>query len=198
VIVLYGTGEGLATPTPADGAISQPPTATPQLPVTVAIGGAPAEVLYAAAAPGLAAGAIQINARIPTSITYSHHLPVTWSAGSYTSQSGVTIAVNDAPPPAFVFQPATNNPLLAVISVSPSRIVADSGDTIVTISGSGFTSGMIVEWNNRPKTTTFLDSTRLQVILTGNDLETPELGSIVVWDSARFHKPRRCSSICRF
>ena len=93
VIVLYGTGEGLAQPVPPDGAIAggQPPQ--PALPITVQIGGVDAQVLYAGGGPGEPAGVIQINARIPAGLASNHHTPVIWSAGTTPSQTGVTIAI---------------------------------------------------------------------------------------------------------
>jgi uncharacterized protein (TIGR03437 family) len=183
VIVLYGTGEGLVNPIPADGTIVSAPEPAPLLPITVSIGGMPANVQYAGAAPGLAAGLIQINAVIPSAIAASHHVPVIWSAGNYTSQPGVTIAVNDAGSSAFVFQPGPDNLALSWVTLSPSRIPADSNSTPVTVYGTGFTQGMTVMWNNQTRPTQFLDSTRLQVTLSGADVESPELGSIAVWDA---------------
>jgi uncharacterized protein (TIGR03437 family) len=185
VIVLFGTGEGLVSPVPGDGTISSAPAPVPQLQVTVTIGGMPAEVRYAGAAPGLAAGVIQINAVIPAGITPTHHVPVTWNAGSYSSQSGVTIAVNDSPGPAYVFQPGTDDPSLTPITIAPSRIAADSGGSTVTVLGAGFALGMIVRWNNQPRPTQFIGPANLQVTLTGNDLESPQLGSIAVWDATQ-------------
>jgi uncharacterized protein (TIGR03437 family) len=93
VIVLYGTGEGLVQPLPADGTISSVPTPVPVLPITVIIGGQPAHVDYAAEAPSLTAGVIQINATIPAGIGNNQQVPVSWSAGTYSSQPGTTIAV---------------------------------------------------------------------------------------------------------
>lgn len=187
VIVLYGTGEGLVTPTPVDGSTTGTPAATPQLPITVSIGGAPADVLYAAEAPGLAAGVIQINARIPAGLSYTHHTPVTWTEGGFTSQAGVTIAITDSPSPAPVFDPTVSNPFLTQIQISPLQIAADSGPAVITISGAGFTDGMVALWNNQPRPTTFISASTLRVNLTGDDLEIPQLGSLAVWDGAQTH-----------
>jgi uncharacterized protein (TIGR03437 family) len=187
LIVLYGTGEGLVSPAPADGTITQAPAPNPQLPVTVSIGGEPATVVYAAEAPGVVSGVIQINAFIPAGVQPSHHLPVSWSAGSYLSQPGVTIAVNDSPAPMFVYQAGVDDLSLTSISISPARIAADTGGTTLTVTGSGFVSGMVVQWNKQARATTFLDATRLQVTLSGTDLETPGLDSIAVWDAAQTH-----------
>jgi uncharacterized protein (TIGR03437 family) len=183
IVVLYGTGEGLVNPLPPDGTISSVPAPVPQLPITATIGGQPADVVYGADAPDLVAGVIQINARMPAGIAYSHHVPVAWSAGTYSSQPGVTIAVNDSPGPLFVYQPIADNLSLSSISIAPARIAADSDATAVTVSGAGFVDGMVVQWNAQARATKFLDSTKLQVTLTGNDLESPGLGSLAVWNA---------------
>jgi uncharacterized protein (TIGR03437 family) len=86
VIVLYGTGEGLVQPGPADGTIST-------VPITVTIGGRQAHVGYAAEAPSLTAGVIQINATIPSGVNNNQQVPVSWSAGTFSSPPGTTIAV---------------------------------------------------------------------------------------------------------
>lgn len=184
VIVLYGTGEGLENPVPADGAITSGTLPSPQLPISVTIAGERANILYAGAAPGLAAGVIQINAVIPAGIV-GRNVPVTWTAGTYSSQPGVTIAVNESPAPGFVYQPSADNLALAPIYLVPPRIAVNSGPTVVTVYGFGFAPGMVVEWNNQPRLTQYVDETRIEVLLTAADLESPELGSITVWNSSQ-------------
>jgi uncharacterized protein (TIGR03437 family) len=93
VIVLYGTGEGLVQPVPVDGTTTAPPEPVPALPITLDIGGQAAQLIYAAEAPSLVSGVIQINAVIPNGVSSNAGVPVTWKAGTYSSQPGVTIAV---------------------------------------------------------------------------------------------------------
>ena len=93
VIVLYGTGEGLVTPRPSNGALVASPAPAPVAAITATIGGVSAPVLYAGGAPGEPAGVIQINLRIPTGLPVNHHTAVAWSAGSKPSQPGVNIAI---------------------------------------------------------------------------------------------------------
>ena len=74
VIVLYATGEGKVTPAGSDGRIVSGAVGTlprPVLPVSVKINGQdiPAtDVFYAGSAPGLVAGALQVNVRIPATL----------------------------------------------------------------------------------------------------------------------------------
>jgi uncharacterized protein (TIGR03437 family) len=92
VIVFFETGEGLTNPTPSDGQIAGSTAPTPQLPVTVTIGGQPAEVLYSGGVPGVTAGVMQVNARVPQS-AQPGLLPVVLTIGSYVSQTGAIVAV---------------------------------------------------------------------------------------------------------
>lgn len=49
-----------------------------------------------------------------------------------------------------------------VSSVSPARVFEGGGSFMLTVHGSGFTSGSTVNWNGTPLTTTFVSSTELQ------------------------------------
>jgi uncharacterized protein (TIGR03437 family) len=90
--MIYGTGFGTLNPLPADGQI-EPVPATTTSAVTATIGGIAAEVLYAGAAPGLIAGVEQINVRVPAEVTPAGAVPVSLQIGSFTTSSGVTVAV---------------------------------------------------------------------------------------------------------
>jgi uncharacterized protein (TIGR03437 family) len=62
-------------------------------PVTAAIGGQAAEVLYAAQAPGAVMGLFQINVRIPAEAPAGDRVSVWLGGKAGTGQSGVVIAV---------------------------------------------------------------------------------------------------------
>ena len=75
-----------------DGQIA--PRAQPvRLPVSVRIGGAAATVTYAGAAPGLVAGAVQVNVRVPQQVSVGSAVPVVLRVGEAESQAQVTVAV---------------------------------------------------------------------------------------------------------
>lgn len=187
IIVLYGTGAGALNAPPPDGTINGTAPSTPQLPISVTIGGAPATVVYSSDAPGLVSGVIQINAEIPTGITYGHHVPVTWSAGDFRSPDGVTIAIKDSIVPSPV--PVVPDDLSKswIVSVSPNRIAADQGSKKITITSPGFPSGFptdaVVTWNGKPMPTTFATPQRLQATISGASLEASGIGSVAVWDA---------------
>jgi uncharacterized protein (TIGR03437 family) len=94
VIVIYATGFGQLVPAPASGSVVPGTGAIPRpvLPVRVKIGGVETEVLYAGAAPGFVAGAIQVNARIPAG-TQTGSPPVQVQVGDQVSPGFVTVSV---------------------------------------------------------------------------------------------------------
>lgn len=92
VVMLYGTGFGLLTPSATDGQTAAGAAQT-TMPVTATIAGIPADVTYAGAAPGLIAGVVQINVRIPQGATSSPAAPVSVSVGSVQIPAGVTVSI---------------------------------------------------------------------------------------------------------
>jgi uncharacterized protein (TIGR03437 family) len=95
IVSIYATGQGVTNPPGVDGAIAT--AASPQpppLPVTVQIGGLPATVQYAGAAPGEPDGFMQVNATVPAGVPAGKSVPVVVTVGTASSQAGVTIAIH--------------------------------------------------------------------------------------------------------
>src|SRR5690606_10255216 len=91
-VLLYVTGEGQTDPAGVDGQLATAGLPKPKEPVSVTIGGAPAIVDYAGAAPGMVAGVMQINARIPDGIQPGA-AEVIVTVGRYSSPYGVSVRV---------------------------------------------------------------------------------------------------------
>jgi uncharacterized protein (TIGR03437 family) len=91
VITVFATGEGQTIPAGIDGKRSTEPYPQPAGQVAIRVGGRPAEILFAAEAPG-AAGMLQVNARIPD-IVDAGAVVLSLSVGSAISQDGVTVFV---------------------------------------------------------------------------------------------------------
>jgi uncharacterized protein (TIGR03118 family) len=93
VVILYATGEGMTNPAGQDGLISSNDILRePLLPVSLTIGGATAQVLYAGSAPGNVAGVMEVEAVVPAGAT-SGAAPVVLSVGTAASQANVTLNV---------------------------------------------------------------------------------------------------------
>jgi uncharacterized protein (TIGR03437 family) len=91
IITFLATGEGQTSPAGIDGKPGTAPLPQPLAPVTVSIGGVPADLKYAGGALGITAGVMQVNAVVPTGI--SGTVPVAITVGGVTSQAGVTVSV---------------------------------------------------------------------------------------------------------
>ena len=80
-------------PTGVDGKLAGAPLPLPAASVTVTIGGADAPVLYAGGAPGLTAGLLQINVRVPSNAPVGAATPLLVKVGGTNSQAGVTVSI---------------------------------------------------------------------------------------------------------
>ena len=92
-VSIFATGAGVTTPASADGLLGSAPLPQPNAHVSVTIGGIPCQLNFAGAAPGLIAGAIQINAQVPASAPSGPNVPLQVMFGSASSQAGITVAI---------------------------------------------------------------------------------------------------------
>jgi len=98
VVFIYATGEGQTNPPGVDGKPDDSPAPVPVAgPATATVGGVNADVLYAGGTPGLVAGVLQLNVRIPATVPPGGAVPGVFTVGGKPSQDGVTLAVG---PPA--------------------------------------------------------------------------------------------------
>jgi uncharacterized protein (TIGR03437 family) len=93
IIVFYVVGAGIMSPAQADGAITplSPPWPAPLQKVAVTIGGVPARINYAGAAPGLVAGVLQVNVEVPETAVAGSTVLLSLVVGASTAE--VTLAV---------------------------------------------------------------------------------------------------------
>jgi uncharacterized protein (TIGR03437 family) len=93
VITMYATGAGQTNPGGVDGQIAGAGSLpVPLLPVTATIDNKPADVLYAGAAPGMVAGVIQVNLRIPSKAS-SGQVQIVLNVGGVSGPNTVTVIV---------------------------------------------------------------------------------------------------------
>ncbi len=88
-IQLYATGEGQTTPPGVDGKLATTQRLpNPSLPVTATVGGLPAAVIYAGAAPTEVAGLMQIDVQIPNGVQPGGYVPVVAQVGNVSTVPG--------------------------------------------------------------------------------------------------------------
>ena len=93
IIQIFATGEGLTAPAGVDGKLAVAPLPAPAGRVSVRIGNIDSPIIYAGAAPGLVAGVMQINVRVPTTAPIGNAIALVIQVGNAISPANVTIAV---------------------------------------------------------------------------------------------------------
>jgi uncharacterized protein (TIGR03437 family) len=88
IVSVYLTGMGALNPPIVDGSIGplMPPFSMTAASVSPLIGGQVAPLTFAGQAPGLIAGATQINIQIPQNAPVAADVPIAISAAGYVSQ----------------------------------------------------------------------------------------------------------------
>ena len=101
IVVFYATAVGQPEPAAQHGRIATG-TSGLRLPVSMTNGGAPAEILYAGSAPGMSNGVVQINVRVPVTLTPRAAVPTILDIGGCEpggghNRRGVTASSMDFP-----------------------------------------------------------------------------------------------------
>ncbi len=96
IVSLYMTGTGALNPPIADSSLGPltAPFPVPVAGISVIIGGVDALVTFAGQAPGLIAGATQVNVQVPQNAPVGSAIPIFIYAGGYANASTVTMAVH--------------------------------------------------------------------------------------------------------
>ena len=121
-VTFYLTGEGQTNPAGPDGSIDAG-LSNINAPVTVTIGGVPAQVSYAGSASDEVLGLAEISVVVPEGMKYGGNLPLFVQIGNITSQPGLTLAV--AGPAAPLILSTKFSPNRASISTSEGAPYGD-------------------------------------------------------------------------
>jgi hypothetical protein len=93
--------------------------------------------------------------------------------GGGSSAGTGTPPVNPAPPVQIAGAPT-------ITAVTPSSATTGGGPLTITVAGTGFVSGSVVEWNKAALPTTFASSTSLSAVLPASDLQSGSVNAITV------------------
>jgi uncharacterized protein (TIGR03437 family) len=111
ILTLFATGAGVMQPATPDGQVVATAISKAVLPAYVGFPGASAEILYAGSAPGIVAGVLQVNVRVPDVLCHGYwqclldpnFVPVslglgqpdpgTYALGRYTSAIFATVSI---------------------------------------------------------------------------------------------------------
>jgi uncharacterized protein (TIGR03437 family) len=92
-VTIYWTGGGPTVPAGATGSVNSTTTLKELSNVTATVGGEPATVTFAGAAPGLLDGVCQLNIQLPPDIATGNSLPLVIAVNGIASPATATIAV---------------------------------------------------------------------------------------------------------
>lgn len=72
-------------------------------------------------------------------------------------------------------------PLPRITTIAPNSALVGSAALILTVNGTNFVSDSVVRWNNSPRPTTFVNSTRLTAQISAQDLASVGTASVTVF-----------------
>ena len=87
-----------------------------------------------------------------------------------------------ASPSSVKVQYAINNPVPAITGLSPAAADAGDADFTLTVNGSGFVAGSIVQWNGVDRATTYVSSTRLTAAIPAADIAAEATAAVTVFN----------------
>jgi hypothetical protein len=77
-----------------------------------------------------------------------------------------------------------NNPVPATTGLSPAFTTAGGSGFTLTVNGSGFINGSVVQWNGVDRTTTFVSSNQLTAAIQAADIATAGTAQVTVFNPA--------------
>ena len=78
--------------------------------------------------------------------------------------------------------PVVQNPAPSVFALSPASAPAGSRELTLTVFGSGFISGSVVQWSGSAKTTTYVSSSQLRTVILPADLSNARTVAVSVFN----------------
>ena len=79
---------------------------------------------------------------------------------------------------------AVTNPVPATTGLSPASATAGGAAFTLTVNGSSFVNGSIVQWKGASRTTTYVSSTQLTAAITAADIASAGTASVTVFNPA--------------
>ncbi len=77
-----------------------------------------------------------------------------------------------------------NNPVPTISSISPNPVLALGGSFTLTVDGSGFVNGSVVQFDGSPRPTTFVSATRVTAQISSQDIIAVGQHAITVFNQA--------------
>ncbi len=98
----------------------------------------------------------------------------TFSTQTRTSDSGVLTNISTSP------KITVNNPVPAILSVSPTSTIAGGTQFTLTVNGSNFNASSSVNWNSSPRVTNYISSNQLSATILSSDIANEGTSTVTV------------------
>jgi hypothetical protein len=163
------------------------PSLTSLSPSTATAGGA-AFTLTVNGSNFVSGSVVQVNGSNRTTTFVSNtQLTAAIPASDIASPGSLSVTVTNGPPGGGTSAALTltvNNPAPSLTSLSPNTANAGGASFTLTVNGSNFVSGSVVQVNGSSRTTTFISSTQLTAAIPSTDIASPGTLSITVFNAA--------------
>jgi hypothetical protein len=163
------------------------PTLTAISPTSAAAGSGPV-TLTAAGSDFVSTSVVQVNgANRSTTFISGTQLTATIPASDLAVGALMSITVFTPGPSGGTSSAVTftvNNPVPSISNVSPNPVLAMGGSFTLTVNGSGFVNGSLVQVNGSPRPTTFVSSTQVTAQIPNNDILSVGQRTITVFNPA--------------
>ena len=121
----------------------------------------------------------------PTTFVSATQLTASISGADLATAGSVIVTVSNGATGGGVSNEATftvtaPNPLPILTGLAPGSAVRGSASLTLTVSGSGFVSGAVVQWNGESRTTSFVSPTQLTAQITATDLAVVGTAQVTV------------------
>jgi outer membrane protein assembly factor BamB len=186
VPVTVTNGSGAASSAPVTFVIGEQtaPMITALAPATVTAGN-PAFQLVVTGTNFLSSATVQWNGgAIPTTFDSATQLTAQVTAAQAAAVASVPVTVLNDPAAggtSNVVQLAIVAPSpVAVTSLTPAGVNAGAPTTVLTVTGSGFLTSSVVQWNGTPLTTSYVSATSLTATVPAADLTSPASVAVTV------------------
>jgi len=124
---------------------------------------------------------------VSTSATTTYHQQASGSASDVATGTNLSITVFNPAPGGGTSGARTLavlNPVPSISSISPSVALALGSSFSLTVNGSGFVSGSVVQVNGSARPTTFVSATQLTAQIANNDILSVGTRAITVFNAA--------------
>jgi hypothetical protein len=138
-------------------------------------------VVYGMNSSTISSGTVaQVNVTLPSTISGSSVSILAGSAvEAFADGTGASIQATGGTITVLASQ--LSNPMPSITSLSPASVTVGAVAVALTVNGSGFVNGSVVQWNGSNRTTTYVSTGQLQASITAADVAAAGTAQVTVF-----------------